>query len=80
MSIQFTPSSSARWIGGDRLVVVLRSPPELPPAAPDRPGAEADPGDLQAGGTELSRPQRPRHHSLPVVDVPDDTKAIKLNV
>src|ERR1700743_1693002 len=32
----------------DRLVVGLRSPPELPAATTDRPGAETDPGDLHA--------------------------------
>ena len=33
----------------DGLLVVLRSPAEFPSAAADRPGAEADPGDLHAG-------------------------------
>ena len=39
---------------GDRVVVLLWSPAELPPAAPDRPGAEADGGDLEAGRPQLT--------------------------
>ena len=48
MSIQLTPCSSARWIAAIDCVVVLRSPAELPAPAADRPGAEADAGDLEA--------------------------------
>src|SRR5581483_8210820 len=40
---------------GDRLLVVLRSPAELPAAATDRPRAEPDAGDLKAGIAELGR-------------------------
>ena len=53
MSIQLTPSSRARWIAAIDSLVVLRAPAELPAAAADRPGAEADAGDLEAGVAEL---------------------------
>jgi hypothetical protein len=38
---------------GERLLVVLRAPGELPATAADGPRAEADAGDVQAGGAEL---------------------------
>ena len=38
--------------GGDRFVVVLRSPGEFPIAAADGPGAEADRGELEVGVAE----------------------------
>jgi hypothetical protein len=40
---------------GDRLVVFLGLPAELPASTADRPGAEADAGDLKAGVAELGR-------------------------
>jgi hypothetical protein len=39
----------------DRLLVILRAPAELPATAADRPGAEANAGDLQTGVPQLSR-------------------------
>ena len=38
---------------GDRLLIVLRTPAELPVPAADRPRAEADAGDLEARLAEL---------------------------
>jgi hypothetical protein len=40
--------------GGNRVRIVLRAPPETPGAA-DRPGPEADAGDVEGGLTQLSR-------------------------
>ena len=40
--------------GRDRVAVVLRPPAELPAAAPERPGAEADARDLQVRVAELT--------------------------
>src|SRR4051794_26242665 len=48
----------------DRVVVVLPAPPELPAAAPDRPRAEADTGDLEAGRAEGGRLQLRLLHVL----------------
>ena len=42
----------------DRVLVVLRSPAPVVATAPDRPGSEADAGDLEAGGSEQCRPER----------------------
>src|SRR5437868_5958320 len=39
--------------GGDRLLVLLGAPAELPTAAADGPGAEPDAGYLEAGLAEL---------------------------
>src|SRR5713101_2825698 len=39
----------------DRVLVVLRTPAELPAATSDRPGAEADARDLEAGRSQLLR-------------------------
>ena len=44
VSIQFMPSSSARWMAVMDWGVVLRAPAEFP-IATDSPGAEADGGD-----------------------------------
>src|SRR6185503_4306360 len=41
---------------GDRLLVVLLAPAPVVLGAADRPGAEADPADLQPGAAELGRP------------------------
>jgi hypothetical protein len=38
--------------GGDRIAVVLAAPADRPVAA-DRPGAEADPGDVHVGPAKL---------------------------
>src|SRR5205085_11882571 len=42
--------------GGDRLVVVLLAPAPVVLRAADRPGAEADAADLEAGAAKLGRP------------------------
>src|SRR5665213_1286918 len=49
---------------GDRLLVVLGAPAELPATAADRPGAEADPGDLESGAAKLGGLQLRRLHSF----------------
>ena len=44
--------------GAERLLVLLRSPPELPLAAADRPRPEPEPRDLHTGAAELGRLHR----------------------
>src|ERR1700677_89350 len=41
----------------DRVVILLRPPAEFPAPTADRPRAEPDAGDLQAGTAELVRPE-----------------------
>ena len=48
---------------GDRVVVVLRPPTERPAAAPGRPRAESDDGDLDAGLAKRAPRQRVSHGS-----------------
>ena len=43
--------------GRDRLVILLRSPAELPATAADGPGAEANAADLQAGIAQRAGPE-----------------------
>ena len=52
---------------GHRLGVVLRAPAELPVPAPDRPRAEPDTGDLQAGPAELGSRKRRLLHVQPLI-------------
>src|SRR3954471_6347108 len=48
--------------GRDRIPVVLLAPAETPASAADRPGAEADPAELQTGPTQ--RGSRYQRHQL----------------
>jgi hypothetical protein len=59
--------------GSERLLVVLRAPPELPAATTDRPCAEPDSGDLKARRTELSGPQPCLLHHLASFESPHAT-------
>ena len=59
--------------GRDRLFVVLRAPAPVVVGAADRPRAEADAGDLEARGPELSRLHEPP--SRGAVVVPPDPSA-----
>ena len=53
VSIQLTPSSSARWIAAIDSSSSWGPHAELPAAAADRPRAEADARDLESGPAEL---------------------------
>ena len=75
------PESQGAVDRRDRVLVILRSPPPLVATASDRPGAEADAGDLETGGAQLSCPQRRGRHGVSyptVVSAGKDGPAITL--
>jgi len=65
---------------GDRLLVFLGSPAEFPASSADRPGAEPDAGDLEAGIAELGGLQLRGLHDAPfkLVSASSSLRAIAL--